>query len=336
MSPSIRPTRWPAWASAAATFAAMVDFPTPPLPLDTAIARPRCGIATGVGGGGTAPGAGRGVAAARVPPGSTTLMRTAVTPCTACAALRASRAREAGSSRVSWNVKVTAPASSTTRSRTIPADTTSWARRGFCTVASAAATRSRRTLGGGAGTGRNVPARPGGGQRPRLLDDDRPVHHLPAEHPVEIGKRPGSVERPAESAGRRRIGTACSVVEGDLMPVGAGPRPGDRAAYADGVLHRREEVVADGDGHGGGRAAARTAAGDPLLWRRGPVTGDERRHKRHPQHDRSHDSLLPRRSLRGRPPPFHAPTVGVVLDAEQAAQRRLLVQPDEQVGNEQE
>src|SRR5438132_13841679 len=246
MSPSIRPTRWPAWASAAATFAAMVDFPTPPLPLDTAIARPRCGIATGVGGGGTAPGAGRGVAAARAPPGSTTLMRTAVTPFTACAALRASRAREAGSSRVSWNVKVTAPASSTTRSRTIPAATTSWARRGFCTAASAASTRSRRILE--AGTGRNVPARRGGGQRPRLLDDDRPVHHLPAEHPIEVGVGAGSTERPAESAGRQRIGAGRPVVEGDLMLVDAGPRPRDGAAHADGVLHRREEVVADGDG----------------------------------------------------------------------------------------
>src|SRR5437870_2084308 len=110
MSPSIRPTRCPAWASAAATFAATVDLPTPPLPLDTAMARPRCGIATGVGGGGTAPGAGRDVAAARAPPGSTTLMRTAVTPTTAWAALRASRAREAGSSRGSWNGEVTAPA----------------------------------------------------------------------------------------------------------------------------------------------------------------------------------------------------------------------------------
>src|SRR5256712_13269908 len=96
MSASISPTRCPAWASAAATFAATVDLPTPPLPLDTAMARPRCGIATGVGGGGTAPGAGRGVAAARAPPGSTTLMRTAVTPFPGRAALRGARGGEAG------------------------------------------------------------------------------------------------------------------------------------------------------------------------------------------------------------------------------------------------
>src|SRR6266496_3384995 len=99
MSASISPTRFPACASAAATFAATVDFPTPPLPLDTAMVRPRCGISTGVGGGGTLPGAGRAVLAALAPPGSTTLMRTALTPSTAWAALRASRASEAGSSR---------------------------------------------------------------------------------------------------------------------------------------------------------------------------------------------------------------------------------------------
>src|SRR3989442_15545539 len=121
MSASIRPTRWPACASAAATFAAMVDLPTPPLPLDTAMARPRCGIATGVGGGGTAPGAGRGVAAARAPPGATTLMRTAVTPVTACAALRAARAREAGAPPVQWEGKGNPPAAADNRAPDIPA-----------------------------------------------------------------------------------------------------------------------------------------------------------------------------------------------------------------------
>src|SRR5438309_11281983 len=219
MSPSIRPTRCPAWASAAATFAATVDLPTPPLPLDTASARPRCGISTGVGGGGTEPGAGRAVAAARAPPGSTTLMRTAVTPATAWTALRASRAREAGSSCVNRNVKLTAPASSTTRSWTIPAATTSLARRGFCTAARAASTRLRRALGGD--TGRNVPAPPGGGQRLGLLDDDRPVHHRAAEHPVEVGEGAGGTERPAEGAGRQRIGAGRAIVERDLVPVGA-------------------------------------------------------------------------------------------------------------------
>ena len=34
----------------------------------------------------------------------------------------------------------------------------------------------------------------------RLLDDDRAVHDLPAEHPIEVGERAGSTERPAEGA----------------------------------------------------------------------------------------------------------------------------------------
>src|SRR6266550_9079843 len=241
MSPSIRPTRCPAWASAAATFAATVDLPTPPLPLDTASARPRCGISTGVGGGGTAPGAGRAVAAARPPPGSTTLMRTALTPATAWAALRASRASEAGSSCVSRNVKLTAPASSTTRSWTIPAATTSLARRGFCTAARAASTRLRRAFGGG--TGRNVSAGPGGGQRMGLLDDDRPVHYRAAEHPVAVGE-------------------------------GAAPR--------DGILHRRVEVVADGNRCCGvpGTAAPAPAADPPHRINRAVAAGSGRDHER--------------------------------------------------------
>ncbi len=100
-------------------------------------------MATGVGGGGTdgpgPPGAAapRGAAARAAALGSVTLMRTPVTPVTACTARRASRASVAGSSRVSVNVKLTAPASSTTRSRTIPAATTSCPVRGFWRAARA-------------------------------------------------------------------------------------------------------------------------------------------------------------------------------------------------------
>src|SRR5207247_8820191 len=95
MSASMRPTRWPACASATARFADTVDFPTPPLPDEIAITLPRCGSSTGVGGGGTAPGAGRG-AVPGAAPASATLTRTAVTPATACTHLRASRATAHG------------------------------------------------------------------------------------------------------------------------------------------------------------------------------------------------------------------------------------------------
>src|SRR2546428_13975540 len=107
MSASITPTRWPCRASAAARLAETVDFPTPPLPEDTASTRPRCGIASGVGGGGTAPAP--AAPAPLTPPaeggacfaaGSTTLIFNADTPTHACTALRESRARVAGHSRV--------------------------------------------------------------------------------------------------------------------------------------------------------------------------------------------------------------------------------------------
>src|SRR2546429_2602471 len=59
MSASMSPTRWPCRASATAKLAETVDFPTPPLPDEIASTLPRFGSSTGVGGGGTAPGAGR-------------------------------------------------------------------------------------------------------------------------------------------------------------------------------------------------------------------------------------------------------------------------------------
>src|SRR5665213_2863482 len=52
MSASMRPTRAPDRASDTARFTATVDLPTPPLPLDTAMTRPRFGRYTGVGAGG--------------------------------------------------------------------------------------------------------------------------------------------------------------------------------------------------------------------------------------------------------------------------------------------
>src|SRR2546426_899362 len=58
MSASMRPTRRPWRASAAARFTETLDLPTPPLPEETASTLPRCGSSTGVGGGGGTGGAG--------------------------------------------------------------------------------------------------------------------------------------------------------------------------------------------------------------------------------------------------------------------------------------
>src|SRR5204862_294895 len=167
MSASMSPTRWPRRASATARFAETVDFPTPPLPDETATTCPRLGSSTGVGGGGTAPGAGRapgrpGPAAPGATPASVTLTRTAVTPATPWIALRASRANVGGSAWVRTNVKVTCPRSSTATSFTIPAERTSWLRRGFCSWASA---RSTRACSVSDATGRKVLADVGAVQR---------------------------------------------------------------------------------------------------------------------------------------------------------------------------
>src|SRR5258708_19139717 len=101
MSASIRPTRWPARASATARLAETVDLPTPPFPDDTASALPRCGMATGVGGGGTEgpgpPGAAAPCAGARATAlGSVTLTRTPLTPATACTVRRGSPVQAGG------------------------------------------------------------------------------------------------------------------------------------------------------------------------------------------------------------------------------------------------
>src|SRR5580693_52881 len=48
MSASIKPTLDPDRPSATARFTATVDLPTPPLPIDTAMIRPRFGYAFGV------------------------------------------------------------------------------------------------------------------------------------------------------------------------------------------------------------------------------------------------------------------------------------------------
>src|SRR5213076_489875 len=100
MSASISPTRCPPprRASATARFAETVDLPTPPLPDEIARTVPRWGSSTGVGGGGTPPGPGRGAGWRGAAPSaallaSVTLTRTPVTPCTPWTAFRTSRER---------------------------------------------------------------------------------------------------------------------------------------------------------------------------------------------------------------------------------------------------
>src|SRR2546426_33994 len=130
MSASMRPTRRPWRASAAARFTETLDLPTPPLPEETASTLPRCGNSTGVGGGGTAaaPGGRAPAPRAGAPPPATVIF-TPVTPATACTALRASRARGPGSSAESRKVNITCPRSSTARSWALPAGHESWATR---------------------------------------------------------------------------------------------------------------------------------------------------------------------------------------------------------------
>src|ERR1043166_2488367 len=169
MSASMRPTRCPARANATARLADTVDLPTPPLPDEIARTLPRCGSSTGVGGGGTPPGPARGAVWRGGGPSaallaSVTLTRTAVTPGTACTALRTSRASEPGSSRPSRNVKLTVPRSSTARSLTMPAASTSPPRRGFFSCDKARSTRAWRGSDAGTG-GRERDMRRGGKER---------------------------------------------------------------------------------------------------------------------------------------------------------------------------
>src|SRR2546425_8541577 len=86
MSASMSPTRCPPprRARATARFAETVDLPTPPLPDEIARTAPRWGSSTGVGGGGTPPGPGRGAGWRGAAPSaallaSVTLTRTPVT-----------------------------------------------------------------------------------------------------------------------------------------------------------------------------------------------------------------------------------------------------------------
>src|SRR5665213_1369158 len=156
-SASMRPTRRPRFASATARFTDTVDFPTPPLPLEIAMMRPRCGYATGVGAGGTAlalgswpitgsarlfGGAGGGGGGVVDCEGSFTSTRTSCTPSTRSAACRTSRTSDAGSCASSRIVKRTRPSMETATSRIIPERMTSSRVRGLTTPASACAMRA--------------------------------------------------------------------------------------------------------------------------------------------------------------------------------------------------
>src|SRR5256886_14425299 len=149
MSAPIGPTRCrpPRRAGGTGRLGERVVFPAPPLPDEIARTVPRWGSSTGVGGGGTPPGPGRGAVWRGAAPSapllaSATLTRTAVTPVTPCTALRTARASEPGSSRPSRNVEDTAPSPATARSLTIPAERTSLPLRGFLSWDRARSTRA--------------------------------------------------------------------------------------------------------------------------------------------------------------------------------------------------
>src|SRR5256712_8774196 len=148
-------------------------------------------MSTGVGGGGTAPGAGREAAwrGAAVPPAwaapaSVRLTRTAVTPSTPCTALRASRARVGGSCWVRMKVNVTCPAPSTVSSLTIPAERTSLPRRGCLSWARARSMRACNVSD--PGTRGKLPKNRGAGQRWRDLTQ----HLWPRATAASIMHRP--------------------------------------------------------------------------------------------------------------------------------------------------
>src|SRR6266540_219340 len=129
-----------------ARLADTVDLPTPPLPDETAMIRPRFGCSIGAGGGGGATGEAPGGAWVdrAGPPGSTTEIFTSSrrTPSIAANAPRASRTSVAGSSRESRNVNEILPSSATVRSRIMPAERISASRRGLRMRASAEVTRA--------------------------------------------------------------------------------------------------------------------------------------------------------------------------------------------------
>src|SRR5581483_2394335 len=149
------PTACPAAASATATLAATVDFPTPPLPDDTATILPRLGCSTGPGGGATGEAPGGAWVARAGPAGSTTVIRTSSfrTPSRAETALRASRTSVAGPSRERRKVNEILPSSLTTRSRIIPADRRSVSSRGLRMRARAEVTRASSESDTGASEG---------------------------------------------------------------------------------------------------------------------------------------------------------------------------------------
>src|SRR3569623_720233 len=168
-SASMSPTRSPCFARATARFTDTVDLPTPPLPLEIAMMRPRFGYATGVGAGGTAwalgscpmtgsarprGGADAGGGGAGAPrdtggtdefeddcEGSRTSTRTSCTPLTRSTAWRTSRTSDAGSCASRRIVKRTRPSTVTATSRIIPERMTSSFVRGFTTPWSACAIR---------------------------------------------------------------------------------------------------------------------------------------------------------------------------------------------------
>src|SRR5437773_10209159 len=202
MYASISATRCPPpkRASATARFAETVDLPTPPLPDEIARTVPRWGSSTGVGGGGTPPGPGRGVVWRGVVPSaprlaSVTLTRTAVTPSTPCTAFRTSRASEPGSSRPSRNVNETAPSPATTRSLTMPAARMSFPLRGFLSCDRACSTRPWRVSEAATGERQGETSEGEGRYTRRSGPSSAALPHLRhdlVEHPLLVGGQHGA------------------------------------------------------------------------------------------------------------------------------------------------
>lgn len=139
MSPSIRPTRCPALASAMARFEATVDFPTPPLPDEIAMTLPRFGSDSWAGGGGTAlPASPGGPCVEAAGPDGSLIWILGSGRSATVNAWRIWRTSVAGSSRRSRKVKVGRPSSPMTRPSTIPAASKSVPVRGFVMLARAA------------------------------------------------------------------------------------------------------------------------------------------------------------------------------------------------------
>src|SRR3954470_9960528 len=235
MSASISPTRAPCCASATARFVATVVFPTPPLPLETAMMVPRFGSGTGVGADGRgAAGLVSMTGSARfddaagrcgVAPGasaSRTSTRTSVTPSTRSSAWRTSRASAGSSPALSRSVKRTRPAVDVATSRILSASRMFIPLRGSVIRASVASMRSWNVA-----IARNLPGGPTAAEEALRF----------AHHAI-----PDFVERTRDQRARRLHVAAAAEAAREAIHV-------DVAGAAEGDLHLAISEVAEEERH---------------------------------------------------------------------------------------